>query len=136
MLRTKGIAHFTLPVSDLARSVAFYTEVVGLELVRKNPHLAFLRTGKDYLVLALTEVPPAPEHPSESSRNVHQAFIVESRDFEESLAELRAAGVPAFYQDERGPGSTFAGRSAYFRDPDGNILEIIDLEATAFRVGG
>lgn len=133
MLRTRGIAHFTLPVSDMARSVAFYTEILGLELVRKSSHLTFLRSGKDYIVLAECELPPPPEHPSPTSRNVHQAFIVESRDFAESLAFLKQSGVDVFYEDERGPGSTFVGRSAYFRDPDGNILEIIDLEGTGFR---
>jgi catechol 2,3-dioxygenase-like lactoylglutathione lyase family enzyme len=133
MLRTQGIAHFTLPVTDMARSVAFYKEVVGLELVRASDHLAFFRSGKDHIVLALSELPPAPIDENATSSNVHQAFIVESRDFEDSLAFLASKNVRVVYQDERAGGSVFAGRSAYFHDPDGNMLEIIDLAATAFR---
>ena len=133
MLRTQGIAHFTLPVTDMARSVAFYKDVLGLELLRGGKDLAFFRSGKDHIVLARTAAPPQPTDPGATSRNVHQAFIVESRDFDSSLAFLASQNVDIVYQDERSEGSVFAGRSAYFHDPDGNMLEIIDLAATAFR---
>jgi catechol 2,3-dioxygenase-like lactoylglutathione lyase family enzyme len=29
MIKTKGVLHVTIPVSDLARSRAFYTEILG-----------------------------------------------------------------------------------------------------------
>jgi catechol 2,3-dioxygenase-like lactoylglutathione lyase family enzyme len=138
MLRTQGIAHFTLPVSNLERSKKFYTEILGLELVRAaGPHLVFLRSGKDSVVLAQTDDAAKPQDAGagtgQGTSEVHHAFIVEHRDFEASVEELKLAGVNVFEQDERGPGSVFNGRSAYFYDPDGNILEIIDLAATAFR---
>ena len=134
MLRTQGIAHFTLPVSDLERSKKFYTEILGLELVRAaGPHLVFLRSGKDSIVLAQSADAAKPQKAGAGTSEVHHAFIVEHRDFEASVEELKRAGVNVFEQDERGPGSVFNGRSAYFYDPDGNILEIIDLAATAFR---
>ncbi len=133
MLKTQGIAHFTLPVSDMTRSVAFYSDVVGLELVLGTKDLAFFRSGKDHLVLARSDQVPMPVDASATSRNVHQAFIVESRDFASSLDFLASKSVNVVYQDERFDGSVFAGRSAYFHDPDGHMLEIIDLAATAFR---
>jgi catechol 2,3-dioxygenase-like lactoylglutathione lyase family enzyme len=117
----------------MTRSVAFYQDILGLELVRGSKDLAFFRSGKDHIVLARTDAPPAPTDPGAGTRNVHQAFIVESRDFEESLAFLTSKNVEVVYQDERYDGAVFAGRSAYFHDPDGNMLEIIDLAATAFR---
>lgn len=133
MLRTRGIAHFTLPVTDMARSIAFYSEIVGLELVRGGKELAFFRSGKDYIVLAKANGPLTAADAPLDSRQVHQAFIVESRDFESSLEFLRSKNVEVVYQDERYDSSVFAGRSAYFCDPDGNMLEIIDLAATAYR---
>jgi glyoxylase I family protein len=129
MLKTQGIAHFSLPVSNIARSIAFYSEIVGLELVFGTKDLAFFRSGKDHVVLALTDSVPKLKN----ARNVHHAFIVESRDFESSLAFLASKGVTVVDEDARPEGSVFAGRSAYFEDPDGNMLEIIDLAATAFR---
>jgi catechol 2,3-dioxygenase-like lactoylglutathione lyase family enzyme len=134
MLRTQGIAHFTIPVSDLARSKKFYTEILGLELVKAaGPNLVFLRSGKDSIVLARSDEAAKPQKTGAGTSEVHHAFIVEHRDFENSVEELKRAGVNIFEQDERGAGAVFNGRSAYFYDPDGNILEIIDLAATAFR---
>lgn len=129
MISTQGVAHFTLAVSDLTRSIAFYSEILGLELIRAGKDLAFFRSGKDHVVLARVDVPPDGPAP----RNVHHAFIVESRDFESSLEYLASKEIEIVYQDERSEGAVFAGRSAYFRDPDGNVLELIDLAATAFR---
>ena len=55
MIKTKGILHVTIPVSDLARSRAFYTEILGLEFVaqvpKENPHFVFLKSGADYVIL-------------------------------------------------------------------------------------
>ena len=134
MLKTRGVAHLTIPVSDMQRSIAFYTDVVGLELIRGFDAIAFLRAGKDNVVLARCELPPRPAELSAEQRNVHQAFIVESRDFDASLQFLASKGVDVIDQEERGgPVAVFAGRSAYFADPDGNVLEIIDLQGTAYR---
>jgi catechol 2,3-dioxygenase-like lactoylglutathione lyase family enzyme len=132
-MKTVGVAHFTIPVSDLTRSVAFYTEVLGLTLIRAGNDLAFLRSGKDHVVLARTDVPLWPSHESGTARNVHQAFIVEPGDFQPSLDHLAERGVEIVEIEERGGTSVFCGRSAYFRDPDGNMLEIIDLASTGFR---
>lgn len=130
MLRTTGIAHFTLGVSDIGRSVAFYTEIVGMQLVSRNgDRMAFLRSGKDHLVIVKSD-PGAAEKPIV----MHQAFIVESADFDEGVRFLTSRNIAIEQQDERtGAGSVFTGRSAYFRDPDGNPLEIIDLQQTAHR---
>jgi catechol 2,3-dioxygenase-like lactoylglutathione lyase family enzyme len=133
MLKTRGIAHFTLPVTDLQRSIAFYRDVLGLTLVQSVAGLAFFRTGKDHLVLA--ETPDAGKQPSAkpTSREVHQAFIVESPDFDASVTFLASKDIDVVYRDERPDGAVFAGRSVYFYDPDGNMLELIDLASTYFR---
>jgi catechol 2,3-dioxygenase-like lactoylglutathione lyase family enzyme len=134
MLHTQGIAHITLPVTDLEKSTKFYTEILGLELVKAaGRKLVFLRSGKDSVVLALAPSATRPIDPNAGTDEVHQAFIVESRDFDKSVEWLKSKGVAVFQEDERGAGSVFQGRSCYFYDPDGNALEIIDLSATAFR---
>jgi catechol 2,3-dioxygenase-like lactoylglutathione lyase family enzyme len=128
MIRTKGILHITIPVSDLARAQVFYTEILGLELVgqapEENPHFVFLRSGGDYVVLG-----------HEASRGrfgdiIHQAFMVDGDAFDATVAELKARGVDVFREDERREG-VFTGRSAYFHDPDGNALEVIHLTNNA-----
>jgi catechol 2,3-dioxygenase-like lactoylglutathione lyase family enzyme len=124
MIKTKGILHTTIPVSDLARSRAFYTDVLGLEFVghapKENPHFVFLKSGSDYLLLGL-------EAKRERFSNIiHHAFLVDGDAFDGIVAELKAKGVDVFREERRDRG-VFTGRSAYFHDPDDNAMEVIHL---------
>jgi catechol 2,3-dioxygenase-like lactoylglutathione lyase family enzyme len=124
MIRTQGILHVTIPVGDLGRSRAFYTEILGLEFVAQapqdDPHFVFLKSGPDYVVLG-----------REASRGrfsdiIHHAFMVDGDAYDATVRELKAKGVDVFREDERKEG-VFTGRSAYFHDPDGNAIEVIHL---------
>jgi catechol 2,3-dioxygenase-like lactoylglutathione lyase family enzyme len=44
MVAIKGVAHFSIPVSDVAGSTRFYTEIVGCRHLSTVPsgHMAFL----------------------------------------------------------------------------------------------
>ena len=43
MIRTEGVLHFTIPVKDLDRSEKFYTEILGMEKIRRTGHMVFTR---------------------------------------------------------------------------------------------
>src|SRR5262249_8826532 len=124
MIKTKGVVRVTIPVSDLARSRSFYTDVVGLEFVaeapKENPHFVFLKSGTGYVLLG-----------RDASRGrfsdiVHYAFMVDSDAHYASVAESKARGLNVVRDDKRDQ-SVFTGRSAYFHDPYNNALEIIHL---------
>ena len=68
MIKTKGVVHFTIPVSDLARSEKFYTELLGFKFVRKNARMVFLQSGDDYFVLTYSENPIDPCSSSSAAR--------------------------------------------------------------------
>ena len=55
MLKTRGVLHFTIPVKDLDRSERFYTQVLGMEKLRRNDHMVFMRSGEDCFVLTYSE---------------------------------------------------------------------------------
>lgn len=57
MINTKSIVHFSIPVRELERSLAFYTDILGMTLVRAYEHMAFLRSGDDdrMTILAVTD---------------------------------------------------------------------------------
>ena len=56
MLKTEGVLHFTIPVKDLDRSEQFYTEILGMEKIRRTGHMVFLRAaGRDNFVLTYSE---------------------------------------------------------------------------------
>jgi len=119
MLKTEGVLHFTIPVKDLDRSERFYTEILGMEKIRRTGHMVFLRAaGKDNFVLTYSEKPidpnPAGKH------EIHSAFRLTAEEYDRAKTLLASKGV-----DRRA--GTFQGRSAYFLDPDRNVIEIMHL---------
>jgi catechol 2,3-dioxygenase-like lactoylglutathione lyase family enzyme len=125
MLKTRKLVHFTIPVKDLDRSEKFYTEILGFQKVRRNPHMVFMRTGQDHFVLTHSEKPIDP-NPGDN-HEIHTAFLVDPDEYDRAMKELPAKGVRIIKDEDRRKG-TFQGRSAYFHDPDRNVIEIIDLQ--------
>lgn len=124
MLKTEGVLHFTIPVKDLDRSETFYTEVLGMEKLRRNNHMVFMRAGMDCFVLTLSENPINPNRGN--AHDIHHAFRVAPAEYDRALRMLPSMGIPIIKHEDRLKG-TFQGRSAYFHDPDRNVIEIIDL---------
>ena len=121
MLKTHGVLHFSLAVTDLDRSRKFYEDLLGMKVVEQTGRMVFLRTGEDYLILAKGNEPV--KYDSSKATPVHHAFKVKPQDFESSIEELRKNGVEVFNIENRAEG-VFWGPQAYFLDPDGNKLEI------------
>ena len=116
--------HFTIPVSDLDRSEAFYTQLLGFEKIRRNRHMVFLTAHGVSFVLTLSEKPIDP-NPG-GKHDIHTAFRVDSAEYDRAKAELAGLGIALFNEEDRESG-TFQGRSVYFHDPDRNVIELIDL---------
>ena len=119
-----GILHFTIGVTDLERSRAFYEEVLGCTYWRQNDTTVFMRAGEDYFVLSRTGYHQPPNRGGDTL--IHHAFTVAGADFDAAMAHLEEKGVEVLLYEDTGHRS-FSGRHAYFHDPDGNGIEIIDL---------
>jgi catechol 2,3-dioxygenase-like lactoylglutathione lyase family enzyme len=124
MLKTEGVLHFTIPVKDLDRSEKFYTEIMGMRRIRRNNHMVFMQAGNDCFVLTYSENPIDPNAGDET--DIHHAFQVTADEYVRGKALLAQNGVRILHEEERESG-TFRGRSAYFHDPDRNVLEIMHL---------
>jgi catechol 2,3-dioxygenase-like lactoylglutathione lyase family enzyme len=124
MIKTRGMVHFTIPVSDLQRSKAFYCEVLGFEWIRESPRMVFCRSDNDYFVLTTTKAPIEPNE--EGKVSIHHAFYVEPDEFDRAVAYLKDQGVDIALEEQRGAEAAFGGRHCYFYDPDRNVLEILD----------
>lgn len=121
MLKTQGVLHFSLPVTDLDRSRAFYEKLLGMKVIEQSSRMVFLRTGENYFILAKGNAPM--KYDSTKSTPVHHAFKVRPDEFDWSISFLRENGVEVFNIENRKEG-VFWGPQAYFLDPDGNKLEI------------
>ena len=130
MVAIKGVAHFSIPVSDIAKSTQFYTEVVGCKHLSTVPsgQMAFLDAAGTCLILVERNPPINPV--AENHGGVHHAFAIAHDDYEGALDRLRAHGVEITFEEDR-QGGVLNGPRAYFHDPDGTVLEFIDLTSYA-----
>jgi len=126
MIKMKGLTHFTIPVKDLNRSKTFYCDTLGFDLVRENPHMVFCKCQDDYFVLTYSEnaIDPNPG----DSHEIHTAFYVDSDEYDRALVYLKENDIRVFKDEERHGDATFTGRSAYFHDPDRNVIELLDSD--------
>jgi catechol-2,3-dioxygenase len=110
-------------VKDLKRARRFYESVLGLELVseEKGRHV-FLKAGKSMLLLfraeRTLEESKLPPHGAAGSQ--HFALQVREEDFDSWKVRLKEKGVEVEKEFNWG-----VSRSLYFRDPDGNLVELI-----------
>jgi catechol 2,3-dioxygenase-like lactoylglutathione lyase family enzyme len=128
MVALKSVVHFSIPVGDIATSTRFYTEIVGcrhLATVAQGS-MAFLDAAGTCLILVRREPPINPR--TEDHGGVHHSFAVE--DYAAALDHLRAHGVAITFEEDR-QGGVVNGPRAYFHDPDGTVLEFIDLTSYA-----
>jgi catechol 2,3-dioxygenase-like lactoylglutathione lyase family enzyme len=123
--RIGKIGHVVLNVSDIKRSVRFYTEMLGFQVSDVYPDgmvpggMVFMRCNADHHGVALVGIMPG--HSPNMELN-HMAFevatldeVLRARDF------LREHKVPIDFEGRRRAGCQIA---VEFRDPDGHRLEI------------
>jgi catechol 2,3-dioxygenase-like lactoylglutathione lyase family enzyme len=125
----KGVAHFSIPVSDVDRSVKFYTDIVGCKFFGQRPDkgITFLDAG-GVCVLLIKKAAPIAKGPLEMSDGVHHAFMIDAAEYQAAVDNLRKNGIDVFFEEDRRNG-VIDGPRAYFRDPDGTTLEFINRTA-------
>ena len=118
-----GIHHATFLSANLARSRAFYEQLLGLLPDASRPEMSFdgvwypLADGTQIHLMALPDPDAAAVRPAHGGRDRHLALRV--ADLARLIARLDQAGIPYTLSS--------SGRRALFcRDPDGNALEFID----------
>jgi len=125
MIKTEGLVHFTIPVKDLKVAEEFYAGILGFEIARRSNHMLFTRATNAWFVLTLSEQPIDPN--VGDKHEIHTAFRVSGKAYDEAKEHLAKHGVRIFKEEDRRDG-TFQGRSAYFHDPFRNVIELIDLQ--------
>ena len=122
------VDHCVIAVSHWERSNRFYRDVLGAELLELEKGRFAYRFGEQQLNVhgpGSTPYPRAtdPVRPGNSDLCFRWAVPIE-----DAIEHLSSRGVAV----EEGPverqGALGRGRSVYFRDPDGSLLELISYE--------
>jgi catechol 2,3-dioxygenase-like lactoylglutathione lyase family enzyme len=124
----RGIVETCINVSDMGRSRRFYESLFGFEVMEHAERFCAFRVGSDVLLLFTEGASSSPIAvsggvipPHNTAGAGHFAFAV-SRDELESwrvLLQERGIEMESEVRWERG------GSSIYFRDPDGNLVELV-----------
>jgi catechol 2,3-dioxygenase-like lactoylglutathione lyase family enzyme len=120
------VDHIVLTTRDLAGSIRFYTEVLGMTLEKfRTPteeRLA-LKFGNQKINLHEWGKEFAPRAHVAAPGTLDLCFIA-SIPLEQVIAKLKSANVPILEGPVMKTGATGKIRSVYVRDPDLNLVEI------------
>ena len=119
----RALGEVALRVNGLDRMQAFYSNVIGLELMRRFEHAAFFRIADGYAghtaVIALFD----RSSPAEQERSTldHLAFTISREDYEPQKQRLEALGLTVTTATH----DWVRWRSIYVADPEGNTVEFV-----------
>jgi catechol 2,3-dioxygenase-like lactoylglutathione lyase family enzyme len=110
--RLVGINHVALDVGDVEEALAFYGQVFELRLRGREPGMAFVDAGDQFIALSERDGGPA-------GGDRHFGLVVD--DKEAVRAALEAAGA-----------EIVSSRGLDFRDPWGNLVQVVDYRDIQF----
>ncbi len=115
--------HLVLTVRDMEATCAFYADVLGMEIVTFGEGRKALRFGQQKINLhqAGKEFEPKAAQPTPGSADL--CFLA-SLPLDKVAARLHIHNVPILEGPVLRTGALGPIESLYFRDPDGNLLEV------------
>lgn len=119
----RGLDHLVLTVTDLAATLRFYCDGLGMRHETFDAGRSALHFGehKINLHLAGKEFEPKAARPTSGSADL---CLLTERPLAEVMDRLAAVGHPAFLGPVERAGAIGPLLSIYTRDPDGNLIEI------------
>lgn len=133
-METRNLDHLVLTVEDIDRTCDFYTRVLGMKKISPGADRKFLGFGNQKINLHQRgkELRPAAKNPTQGSTDL--CFIT-AMSMTEVISRLEECGVEILEGPVTRTGANGPLESIYFRDPDGNLLEI-SVKQTIFSAAG
>lgn len=119
---TDGILESSLYVGDLPRSVRFYQETFGFQLISDfGPRGCAMQAGPHQVLLLFQKgASRAMPTPHDGDGELHVAFAIASAELANWESWLQSRGIAV----EEKTTWELGGSSLYFRDPDRHLLEL------------
>lgn len=117
-MKTMGLNHIQINVSDMERSLNFYTGLLGMRETARHGPLVFLESAEGHDVLTLHQT----NDPVDGSVGglQHFGFPVPKEEHAAAVEEARKFGCEVLGVGQHSEDVLYA----YIKDPDGYIIEI------------
>lgn len=122
-MEIKNIDHIVLTVTDIDKTIEFYTEILGFEVVTFGDNIKALTFGNQKINLHQKgrEFEPKAEHPTAGSADL---CFISNTDIYDVLEELKQKNIEIIEGIVDRTGALGKIKSVYFRDPDLNLIEV------------
>ncbi|MFS8533990.1 MAG: VOC family protein [Limnochordales bacterium] len=122
-MKVDSLDHLVLTVADVEATCRFYSRVLGMEVVTFGQGRKALQFGSQKINLHQQgrEFEPKAARPTPGSADLCFLTTVPLSDV---VAHLQSAGVAIVEGPVQRTGATGPILSVYFRDPDGNLIEV------------
>jgi catechol 2,3-dioxygenase-like lactoylglutathione lyase family enzyme len=118
----RAIDYTVIFVRDMAAMRRFYEDILGFSLIRElSPNWIEYRVGGNTLALSRPGRTAADTPMPDGTASLQLAFKVAVPDVDRCADELVRQGVALLSPPTD---QTFGHRTVFFRDPDGNLLEV------------
>jgi catechol 2,3-dioxygenase-like lactoylglutathione lyase family enzyme len=120
-----SLDHIVLCVADVKRSISFYSSLLGMQPREERPGKWSLHFGSHKI--SLQDAASTPSIARGTVPGSGNFCLLTSDPVEHVVNELRAKGVEVVAGPDERDGATARLLSVYFRDPDGNLVEVSNL---------
>ena len=129
-MKVKSLDHIVLTVADIETTVSFYVSVLGMAREEFENGRIALKFGKQKINLHQykKEFDPKAKMPTPGSEDL--CFITEE-NLESALSHVQSHGVEIIEGPVKRTGAIGKILSFYFRDLDGNLIEVSNYQMSA-----
>lgn len=124
----KSLDHIVLTVKDIAKTAQFYVDVLGMEIITFGQGRVALKFGCQKINLHQYghEFEPKADKPTSGAADL--CFIT-TLPLPEAITKVEGHGISIIEGSVARTGATSPLLSFYFRDLDGNLIEVANLQA-------
>lgn len=123
-----SLDHLVLTVADISQTIDFYREILGMEVAEFGVGRKALKFGAQKINLHQkgAEFEPKAQTPTPGSADL---CFLSPNPLEEWIEKFVRHAIPIIEGPVDRTGATAFIRSIYIRDPDGNLIEISNLQS-------
>jgi catechol 2,3-dioxygenase-like lactoylglutathione lyase family enzyme len=122
MIQASALDHIVLCVRDVAATRRFYQGLLAIESREERPGKWSLHFGAQKI--SLQDAAAAPAIARDTVPGSGNFCLLSDTPMEEIVADLGTAGIEIVLGPCERIGATGPIRSVYFKDPDGNVVEV------------